>query len=136
MNIDFIIKNMPDIVNNQVKTALVKVAKDNNIQDPTEMDVLVRRETFGINERIMFMPHYKGKEVAKIPFLKIIDGGVGESLQTIILKVFKKQSLVLGINPAFINFIMKLQKGGVILVYTYHYGEYGHHMNVSEFLSL
>lgn len=136
MNLSFFIKNAPDIIENQVKNALIKVAKENSIPDATQMNVLVHYKNKGDYEQILFIPHYKDKEVARIPLSKLINGEIGRALKILMLKIWNNEKTRHGINIVFVNFIMKLQPNGVVLVWPFHHGNYGDQMNIQQFLSL
>ena len=132
MDINFFIKHAPQIIENQVKTALIKVAKDNNIPDATQMDVLVHYS----QGRILFIPHYNHKEVARIPLSTLITGEIGNALLTLMLKIWRNESQRYAIAVELVNFMMHLQTNGVVLVWPYHQGQYGEQISIQQFLSL
>lgn len=132
MNIDFFIKQAPSIIENQVKMALVKVAKENNIKDATQMNVLIHYR----KGRILLMPHYGGKEIVRIPLIGLVNGEIGNALHILLLKIWNKEKQRYNIALELVNFIMKLQSNGMILVWPYHQGIYGDQMNMQQFLSL
>jgi len=136
MDLNYFIKHAPSIIENQVKTALIRVAKENNISDATQMNVLVHYNKIAEQEQISFIPHYKGKEVARIPMTKIIDGSIGDALRVLMLKIWNDEKDKNNIAIEYVNFIMKLQPNGIVLVWSYHCGVYGTQMRVKDFLSL
>ncbi len=131
MIIDLVIAHSPEIIETRVKEVLINVAKEHNIPNATEMTILVRNE----NERIIFIIYYNNKEITRIPFDKINEN-IGSAVEKLIIRVFKKEAARYHLNEVFVNFIMKLQSDGVILVWPYHEGIYEEQMRIQQFLAL